>query len=395
MTSLNPDFSGMLPPEQCDELNKFPPALRELLFAELSAGNSIAEIGHSFPAAPAGAYVLLANDVHSRERASTAGISFYERNTLQFFGEYADEKRHFFVLESPHAPEPDPDINKIRAALQPPPYVDITDSTDAMIGNVASHDDFADTRVTERMSPRSAQSGTERTARAASSAPQSEPMHTTTSAYARFAESRTMNYDRWRDGIGYDLNALAEMTPDERKQVEPTFIPAQDWRDVEALVALQTEAATDALIAAAHADEPQLRLAVLSRAPHLFTDALKTETLLLAIEAVAPFAGLSAALDAVEEFHPVEVQVAMFNAALNRGGDIAYHMGTSLAVIHGKISSRFDWGLRPMMLKLNTEDTTERGRAFLWLCDLLNIKDKPEFAEVTKMIATVKRLRKL
>ena len=53
--------------ERCElerrELETFPAVLRHLVEAELAAGNSIAEIGHSFPAPPAGAWVRIARRV--------------------------------------------------------------------------------------------------------------------------------------------------------------------------------------------------------------------------------------------------------------------------------------------------------------------------------------------
>jgi len=44
-----------------------------------------------------------------------------------------------------------------------------------------------------------------------------------------------MNYEKWHDGIGYDLDALEKMTPEELKSVETMLKGRSDWRDVEAL----------------------------------------------------------------------------------------------------------------------------------------------------------------
>ena len=84
----------------------------------------------------------------------------------------------------------------------------------------------------------------------------------------------------------------------------------------------------------------------------------------------------------------------MFHALLNRGGDVAYHMATSLAVIHGRLSSRFDWSLRPAFLKFNTADMHERGLAFLALYDLLDIANIPQLSAVTNLAAGLQHLRK-
>lgn len=106
-------------PEQEKELAKFPMALRTLIEAELAAGNSIVEIGHSFPAPPAGAYVKLANKVSTRKRDDGDGFTFYERNGSSYSGEFTDAKRFFFVLEPPNPPPDELDMDAIRKSLEP------------------------------------------------------------------------------------------------------------------------------------------------------------------------------------------------------------------------------------------------------------------------------------
>lgn len=111
--------SMKLTPEQEMELTKFPMALRTLIEAELAAGNSIVEIGHSFPAPPAGAYVKLANRVSTRARDDGDGFTFYERNSSSYSGEFTDVKRFFFVLEPPNPPPDELDMDAIRKSLEP------------------------------------------------------------------------------------------------------------------------------------------------------------------------------------------------------------------------------------------------------------------------------------
>ncbi|MFN7978583.1 MAG: hypothetical protein U0P30_10625 [Vicinamibacterales bacterium] len=110
-----------LPREQRQELDRFPAVLRALIDAELAAGNTIVEIGHSHPAPPAGAYVKLARKVGTRPRASGDGLDFYERNGSLHSGEFTDDRRFFWVLEPPDPPPPEPDMDAIRRALEPKP----------------------------------------------------------------------------------------------------------------------------------------------------------------------------------------------------------------------------------------------------------------------------------
>lgn len=103
------------------ELAQFPAVLCALVEAELAAGNSIIEVGHSFPAPPAGAYFKLANKVSTRSRVSGEGIDFYERNSSIYSGEFTDAKRFYFILEPPNPPPPDPDMDAIRKSHEPKP----------------------------------------------------------------------------------------------------------------------------------------------------------------------------------------------------------------------------------------------------------------------------------
>lgn len=102
-------------------LAEFPEPLRALVEAELEAGNTIVAIENGFPAAPCGASVKLAQAVAPERRRSTAEVSFYARNNPSYAGEFTTEQRHFFVLEPPLPPEPEPDMDAIRKAHDPKP----------------------------------------------------------------------------------------------------------------------------------------------------------------------------------------------------------------------------------------------------------------------------------
>lgn len=103
------------------QLAEFPESLRALVEAEIQAGNSITAIENGFPAAPCGASVKLAKAVQDERRRSLGEVVFYARNNSSYAGEFTTEQRHFFVLEPPLPPEPEPDIDAIRKALEPKP----------------------------------------------------------------------------------------------------------------------------------------------------------------------------------------------------------------------------------------------------------------------------------
>src|SRR5512138_2799490 len=93
-----------------------PSVLRELFEAELAAGNEITEVFHCFPAPPAGACFKLARPVSTRPRESGGGIDFYDRNSSIYSGEFTDARRFYFIIEPPHPPPPEPNMDAIRAA---------------------------------------------------------------------------------------------------------------------------------------------------------------------------------------------------------------------------------------------------------------------------------------
>lgn len=101
------------------ELANFPVALRSLIEAELASGNAIVEIGHTFPAPPAGAYIMLASKVSTRARDDGDGLSFYDRNNSSYSGEFTDAKRFYFVLEPPNPPPAELEMDAIRKSLEP------------------------------------------------------------------------------------------------------------------------------------------------------------------------------------------------------------------------------------------------------------------------------------
>lgn len=98
-------------------LDSFPTVLRELIEAELKSGNTIVEVASTFPAPPAGAYVMFEKPVSTRPRATADGVTFFARNTSSYSGEFTDPERFYFVLDSPLPPDPPPDMDAIRAAL--------------------------------------------------------------------------------------------------------------------------------------------------------------------------------------------------------------------------------------------------------------------------------------
>jgi hypothetical protein len=89
--------------------------------------------------------------------------------------------------------------------------------------------------------------------------------------YQRFLDSMNIGYEQWHDGTGYDLEALAALTPEDRSAAEAVLTThlanPGDWRDVEALSAIHTPSAAAAVRAAAKHRNPDVRNWVLENPP--------------------------------------------------------------------------------------------------------------------------------
>src|SRR5687767_8856648 len=175
-------------PETDPRLTEFPAALRELIDAELAAGNSIVEVASCHPAPPAGAYVKLAKFVSTRPRAKTAKLDFYERNSSIYSGEWTDAKRFYWIIEPPHPPPPYPDMNAIREAAN--------HSTSSLADTLREHQ----SRREESRKQTVAALGPK-------------------TVVQRFEDGMSIDYEKWHDGIGYDLDVLKEATPEDRKAI--------------------------------------------------------------------------------------------------------------------------------------------------------------------------------
>jgi hypothetical protein len=192
-------------------------------------------------------------------------------------------------------------------------------------------------------------------------------------AYDRFRKSMRIDFDKWHDGIGYDLEALHEMSPEERASVETMIIShsPRGWRDIEALAELDTPRSRECLKKASEGDDRELRLAVVQYGVEVLTEGETTGILVEALQEADLSTGLSQALDLVEDIHPKEVEDALIDGLLSRGGDVAYHFASMLLFLHGRIESPYDVRMRPFLLRFNTDDEVDRRAAFEALLDMI------------------------
>jgi hypothetical protein len=325
-----------------------PEELRALLISELAAGNRIAEVGHSHPAPPVGAYFMLARPVTTRPRESGGGLHFRERNSSLYSGEFTDERRFYFILEPPQPATPETDMNTVRSAIA------------------------ADRRGAAAMHG------------IANDEPSPSPTHTGCNARSlplveRFKRSMQIDYEGWREGTSYNLALLAQATPEERREIEHLLLTrtVHDWRDVEALAAIDTLAARLMLRQTLQQGPSKLAVAVLRYAPALATTNERVAVLVRALEHDEFYGGLTYALQQVETFHPPAVVDALLRGVLNRHDGVQVHFAAMLMFIHGKAKAPFDWDQRPYFLQFNTDDPAERKTLLSDLCARIGVRPDP------------------
>jgi hypothetical protein len=185
-----------------------------------------------------------------------------------------------------------------------------------------------------------------------------------------------IGYMEWHDGIGYDIAALNAASEEDKKKIEAILLArgVLDWRDVEALAALKTQAADSALSQALETGSAEIRMAIHRDAPHLLTDQTRTKSLINALETADFYSGLSQSLDEAIKHHPPEVIKTLIHCALHRDGLIAVHFAALLFYLHGKADSKFDAKHHPFFLRFTTKNPAERQAALDELREIIALK---------------------
>jgi hypothetical protein len=192
---------------------------------------------------------------------------------------------------------------------------------------------------------------------------------------SRFIESMKIDFEKWHDGIGYDIEALKRTTIKERKEIERILTNRNklDWRDIEALAVLDTPKTRSTILHALLGSNNEVNMAVLRFAPNLVSNQLKTRVIVKALKSASFFEGFSHTLDIVGKYHPEEVIHELFHGLINREGDVAVHYAAMLYYIYGKAETIFDEEYRDFFLKFNTPRLSERKVAFKELCEKIEV----------------------
>ena len=194
-------------------------------------------------------------------------------------------------------------------------------------------------------------------------------------ALERFIASMVPNFDMWHDGTGYDLALLDLMSEDERSKAEDALVchSPRDWRDIEALVRIDSPRARREVEAALTSTDNHIRREAMRHAGDMAQPVDRERLLVRSLENDVIYGGLTQAIDEAATFHPPAVVDALFRGALNRDGEVAVHFAALLMFIHGKATELFDWNHRPFFLRFHTTDRAAREAVFRELCETVSV----------------------
>lgn len=203
--------------------------------------------------------------------------------------------------------------------------------------------------------------------------------------------STDIDYEKWHEGEGYDLDSLRALSGPDRNDAERWLLDraGNDWRDIEGLLALGSASARAAVI-------DQLRNGKLEQrlwAARYLTDdpdaaatdpSFPTDREAAVVDGLGSallYYGLTQALDLAGEIRSPAMVAALWRATQRPEGEAAVHAAARLAYLYGKATSDFDWDLRPLFLRFSEQDPVERAAATAELGALCGVDPSSYLAE--------------
>ncbi len=173
-----------------------------------------------------------------------------------------------------------------------------------------------------------------------------------------------IGYEQWHDGIGYDLEALDQLTDSEKKNVEGLLIPraGNDWRDLEALDRLGTPAAIRAILRIRQTGDVQIQLTAHKYGPEPI-EAEWERALMNSLATAEIMTGLISALNCAIEHPSYPVIAMLWSKVRDPKSGVAYHCASALCCIGGVIDSMYDDKNRALFLRLVGSSSEDRSLA--------------------------------
>jgi hypothetical protein len=189
-------------------------------------------------------------------------------------------------------------------------------------------------------------------------------------AYQLFLDSMVMDFDKWHDGTGYDLEALEQLGSEESNSIEELLIrnlkEAGDWRDVDALAALGTNSALAAVDEARFHNDSKVRkhaIRIIFGRRHAknMTEKERTELEEQVIQAVK-----HGDFEIAENMPTMCVKKALLDSILGFKSEIRVSAVAFLLYLCGQAPEPFDWSQRPFFLRFSDSERDPKMRQQAW-----------------------------
>jgi hypothetical protein len=198
-----------------------------------------------------------------------------------------------------------------------------------------------------------------------------------TEDYQRFLDSMSMDYSKWRDGEGYDLDALRNLSIDEKEKVVDILIARgiNDWRDIDALAEFDSKKTLSTLKDALKSKYYEVRMWAADKLSRKgIISEREIETLLVeTIPLVSILNGQTFTLRLAERYPTPAVKRMLLSCVLLGNDDIRVHAAALICYLYGIATSSFDWDLRPFYLRFGDKNLSNRKLAYDELCEKIQV----------------------
>lgn len=220
--------------------------------------------------------------------------------------------------------------------------------------------------------------------------PAPPPKYGTSEAARKFEASMIIDYYKWHDGEGYDLEALAQMTPDERaaaaKDLKSRATRGEAaWRDTEALAALGGDDAKEALQKVMKTGELEAQLHAARELDDLGIKVDMPEIIRKVLERGGFAQGVSMAFSLAPEHDSKRMREIVLTCARTGAREVRVHAAALCFYFAHLTDEEFDWKHRPFFLEFGEEDPANLRR--VWT----ELKTKLEAAPGWKFSAKTSR----
>jgi hypothetical protein len=189
-------------------------------------------------------------------------------------------------------------------------------------------------------------------------------------AYQLFLDSMVMDFDKWHDGTGYDLEALEQLGPEEQASVEELLIKnleqAGDWRDVEALAALGSDSARKAVDKARSHNDTKVRKYALRICLDTQDSKDLTKKDIAELEEQVIQSVKHGDSEMAEDMPTMRVKKALLDSILGFKSEIRVSAVAFLLYLCGQAPEPFDWSQRPFFLRFSDSERDPKMRQQAW-----------------------------